>query len=243
MFFNHFRIILFQKTFLIWGEAENQRDYLSPLAAKRFFKGWIWVEVTRRVGFAADRQSVKRSGGGGRCEWAGQEAEALHWGCEECWYVAPANIQRCRAADPLWNVCVWRLNSVLISARRHTQTETGRNKRRRSRQSWSEIAELGKRLQVGCTAARGALETNPLVWTVSKKKQCAVFRPSTREGEQCYIKKAMQLASNAQPVDTVSSLHLWEKIFWQHSWKKLLLNILWFLNISPWTESPTWTLF
>lgn len=108
-------------------------------------------------------------------------------------------------------VCVWRLNSVLIKCPQthtHTQTETGRNKRRRSRQSWSEISELGKRLQVGCTAARGALETNPLAWTVSKKKQCAAFRPSTREGEQCSRKKAPQLASNAQPVDTVSSLNL-----------------------------------
>lgn len=97
------------------------RGIISPRWQRKssFFKAEYETEWLVKWDFVCGGQTEcekkKKRGkrrGGGTTVWAGQEAAERNaaLGCEECWYVAPTNIQSRRAADPLWNVClcVWR---------------------------------------------------------------------------------------------------------------------------------------
>lgn len=163
--------------------------------------------------FAADRQSVKkrRRKRRRRTVRAGQEAEMLHWAVRN---VGMWLERTSRAADPLWNVCVCVCGDeaehiIRPAARRpnnRPRTRTNRNTSHSEQKpqitKGGVLGRPGVRFQSsesGCRLAaellEALLETNPFAWTVSKKKQCAVFRPLDKGGwTMLYKKKAMQLA-------------------------------------------------
>ena len=230
------RIILFQdtfqKTFLSRGKLRT-RGIISPRWQKStFFKAEYETKWLVKWDFVCGRQT--------ECEKAAEEASVRDgvsgsgsWnaalGCEECWYVAPTNIQSRRAADPLWNVCVCVCVCVEsehiirpAAARRpnnRPRTHTNRNTSQREQKpqitKGGVLGRPGVRFQSCRLAAErleALLETNPFAWTVSKKKQCAVFRPLDKGGWTMLYKKKKKRCSwrsNAQPVDIVSSL-VWE---------------------------------
>lgn len=128
------------------------------------------------------------------------------WGMLVCGSNEHPELPSCRSTVECVCVCVEAEQRPAAARRpnkcprRHTNRNTSHSEQNETK--GGVLGSPGVRFQSwesGCRLAaqrlEALLETNPLAWTVSKKKQCAVFRPLDKGGwTMLYKKKAMQLA-------------------------------------------------
>ncbi len=196
----------------------EQEGLSQPLAEKHVSKAQYETKWLVKRDFVCGQQT--------ECEKAVEETSVEDgvsgsgsWnaalGCEECWYVAPTNIQSCRAADPLWNVCVcvcvcvylWRGVEHIIrpaAARRpnkcprtYTNRNTSQCEEKPQQTKGAVLSRPALRFQSSESGCRLAAERLEALWRQTRSPGPSPRRnnvlysdPLTREGEQCDIKKS-----------------------------------------------------
>lgn len=140
------------------------------------------------------------NGSGGRCERVRKLKRCTGlWGMLVCGSNEHPEPPSCRSAVECVCACVRRRVEHIIrpaAARRpnnrprtHTNRNTSHSEQKPQITKGGVLGRPGVRFQSsesGCRLAaerlEALLETNPFAWTVSKKKQCAVFRPLDKGG-------------------------------------------------------------